>query len=1433
MATNINDWRYENPGTADLLTVAGTTITGFDGSKSKTGTAFYQTNKAKCFDIPACKEIWIKFDVYFDGSNRWRAYNGGSNGSSGITAQTDGRLSFFVHGTNQGLFDNVCHTNQLQTVLLHMVSGSSSGVVEAWVDGNFIYRYTGNVNNGSDFADIYLQSDGAGTFFSNVIISNAQIEITDDVNQERTISADFDLIRNTANVVTVNHDTDRNVTIPQVLSVDLLRNITASSTLNLDTERQLSVNVTVDVDTERKINAVLPITTDFDLARNITVPATLNLDTERKISATESLNIDTRRDISKFVDVEFDTLRDTMPSQFALTLDFDLARDTRVFRYEQAELSSRSVDTPFPIKELWVQFDSDFDVEDYSLYDDIVFMVGATDNPESDYGSRVELRLVYDSNGNFDHLSIIFAQEDDWYQYFDVEIPQTSTYIFHLKPEGDYCLFELWINGNLVANYTGERPAEYYGDFVKVNFERYKIHSIYNFVATSAELPITKPTETIWRYENEGKIDTVLKDSITEDYYVTFEVSEEFSRTGYGYVSASNYYSIYKSFDLPETAEIWIKFDCYFDDFVNGCDGVWNEEDHLSYLLEVGSAYTPSSDYDGVEKDGLSIRCNYTDTSVAVALDRYNVSENYATPRLAPCKIHRFLVHMKNGADGKIELFIDGNLCTFYEGKVHGSNTLGNIYLRSNGGLISNLIISNDAVDPSADVSSLTFPKSLTVDFAAYRDISSGVWWYKNPGTDSTLAYQYKNFSNLPATQSKTGTAFSKNTPENCFIFTPTNEVWIRFDVYRPAESNVYAGIWLHDSDNYGKNFDGFYGGFGGNVVFRNDDKTIIRTTRYLGPNTRYYYDKKLPWFMDFNIHSADLIITDKLLNAEELSTCLLHMKIGNGDDLWGGLIELWINDELVGRVIGNVNDGNLIDRLSLVAENDDDHRVLFSNITISNVYPDLSIVNFDTCRSVRNLAQVDFDIARALPHIVTLSPVYGESADTAEDDQQKVQSWEVQISEQQLTDTVNFVTSRPVDILEQVKGQYLDYKFNLRVEKVTERGILRYCNCCSDIDELLFKQIAYTVPDSEQWHDVSTDTSAQTAAKEEDNYALASVHISTLAKFLGKKTVLQFDDFVSTVDINSGGATYNDLIKNIFGWTARLPHLMINCYLRDDKLFVVQRGYESNIVDLSDYKSDVTSKSREIIRTVWGSSTWAKTETREWNYPNRNYWQLTQGDNDNNNDFMPKSRGNNKYSYDNDGLINKTETVKGNNRTVTTYEYQTLSNGRKFLYKETTEIYEDGELIDTQVTTHEPLFQQQVHTATFNADGDYLGNVIGNGSGDDRVTPFTIFQSNNDSLILIEPKVQQERTIYGITLFDTSFPVHGDEKLKKITDAIKWLNRKIQETVTLNVYDFPHVIDFNDRLIIGGNTYYLQSNTALKNYRIVNKQTVSAVRWY
>ena len=136
---------------------------------------FYQTEIKKTFNLPPTYEIWLDFDVHFDGVNRWRAGNAGSNGVTGMSAELSGASSFLNCDELLNSIADVCIANQLQNVCLHMISGASEGVIEARVDGLPVFSFTGDVNHGEPFKDLFIQSDGAGTYFSALLVSTSSV----------------------------------------------------------------------------------------------------------------------------------------------------------------------------------------------------------------------------------------------------------------------------------------------------------------------------------------------------------------------------------------------------------------------------------------------------------------------------------------------------------------------------------------------------------------------------------------------------------------------------------------------------------------------------------------------------------------------------------------------------------------------------------------------------------------------------------------------------------------------------------------------------------------------------------------------------------------------------------------------------------------------------------------------------------------------------------------------------------------------------------------------------------------------------------------------------------------------------------------------------------------------------------------------------------
>ena len=159
--------------------------------------------------------MWIKFDLYhYSGTSRFRIYddkNGSTTANGFVLTQNsstqvtlwswDGSANY-----ERKTFDGVLKANTLQTWLLHMTAGTTDGLLELWCDGNFVGSWTGNVNNGADFANIYFQTDNANNIFSNVIISNAEIGL-----EEGWHNLSFDVERKVATPIELSVDVEREV----------------------------------------------------------------------------------------------------------------------------------------------------------------------------------------------------------------------------------------------------------------------------------------------------------------------------------------------------------------------------------------------------------------------------------------------------------------------------------------------------------------------------------------------------------------------------------------------------------------------------------------------------------------------------------------------------------------------------------------------------------------------------------------------------------------------------------------------------------------------------------------------------------------------------------------------------------------------------------------------------------------------------------------------------------------------------------------------------------------------------------------------------------------------------------------------------------------------------------------------------------------------
>ena len=477
-----------------------------------------------------------------------------------------------------------------------------------------------------------------------------------------------------------------------------------------------------------------------------------------------------------------------------------------------------------------------------------------------------------------------------------------------------------------------------------------------------------------------------------------------------------------------------------------------------------------------------------------------------------------------------------------------------------------------------------------------------------------------------------------------------------------------------------------------------------------------------------------------------------------------------------------------------------------------------------DTCRVLGKTLELLFDTERRVAAPVTLF------ADTARVlsfwilKMHGLKSVTIELQELTITDNISYslASNDPADfanIGDAISGNYFNYAFKYNVVDTEQRGIVQKCNCAVDVDEILYTSINYNISDSSGLTYTGTSGKGTAITTNSSKYKLTSAHLTAIASKLGKKVVYLADDFKSTMELEQQNITYSSMISGLFGWTSRIPHKMINCYFRGDTIYVIQRGKEPDTIDITDSKHTLPTIKRSLERITWSSEADSKTTitrkvgglTFDWTV------DLTKKGNDDQSIF--------EYF---DNMLSKKTTTNADGSTVETNYHYKEENGTKLLYweQETTTDKEGNK--STTNTYHTSLGQGQ-RSSTVYKDGEYVTSSVGNTGGDDSASSY--IQKRKE--IFKAHDVSSTKTIAGNPLIDPSFPLVEDSDLETVTSWLKWLNRKIRETVTMEIYDLEHVLDFSDLITFEGNNYHLQSNIIEKNERIVNKQTVSIVRWY
>ena len=478
-----------------------------------------------------------------------------------------------------------------------------------------------------------------------------------------------------------------------------------------------------------------------------------------------------------------------------------------------------------------------------------------------------------------------------------------------------------------------------------------------------------------------------------------------------------------------------------------------------------------------------------------------------------------------------------------------------------------------------------------------------------------------------------------------------------------------------------------------------------------------------------------------------------------------------------------------------------------------------------DTKRTLVKQSRILADTKIEIPHTLTY----------AEFKERGIRSFSVTLGELTLSDNIQLETVQPLSIGDSVQGHVLDYAFRFLVEETSQRGIVQSVKGTYSKDTLLYTSVHIYV-----------------------ERAKVSRYAAEIAAALGLRLHRLTDDFTPSQNFEGSGMTYHDFISALFGWTAKLPQRQINVFIRGDTLHIIQRGMEESVVDITHWPHAQPTIERKLVRSVWHSAnnnleSGAHNEEDTAPIPFTGTISFKEISRTYYNGFLVRETNENgysTYSYDGEYLAEKrTHNVDGSTSRT---DYAYASTGRDvYLFKEwerTTEAVNDGkkhteydwedwnrEKGTERITYHAPLGYGWYATTVY-VDGVLEGSSLSQGKPGGKASQFTIEQSN----LSLGAQYGGNGELPYSSLIDTEFPVVGADYLRMLTREIEWLNRKTQETVTVEIRariqngvpDIDHVVDFTERIRFEGHEYFLQSNTVELTPRLL-RQTIKIVRWY
>ena len=272
--------------------------------------------------------------------------------------------------------------------------------------------------------------------------------------------------------------------------------------------------------------------------------------------------------------------------------------------------------------------------------------------------------------------------------------------------------------------------------------------------------------------------------------------------------------------------------------------------------------------------------------------------------------------------------------------------------------------------------------------------------------------------------------------------------------------------------------------------------------------------------------------------------------------------------------------------------------------------------LSVDTSRTVERVESVNGDSIRYLVFDMdkllipaNQPPAQGEftpfPANPPKAAKQGVISMTLELATGTLSDTLNFETfGTDFTPKRAIRGTFLDFPYEYRVEQVTTIGGRQKVTSMSYIDRLLYVPLKFHVEGGEGSTFVGSVESSDFAGSGDFAEGVGGSDFAgssggsdfesiakALAKHLGYACETHMENIYLKTNYSGMTVTYSAVMSGAFGWLSDLPWRQVNVYIKGGKMTFVQRGQEPNVYDITDLHHDEPTIVQKVYRSRFSAN--------------------------------------------------------------------------------------------------------------------------------------------------------------------------------------------------------------------------------------------------